>query len=74
MGRYRLHHSLGRRSVIRQLFSWSKKHFSNMKSCSHQKLTDAQLIALLLSRYVFKHPFPSIWWAILREDPQYLTG
>jgi len=23
---------------------------------------------LLLSRFVFKHPYPSIWWAMLRED------
>lgn len=25
-------------------------------------------MALLLSRLVFKHPFPSIWWQTLRED------
>lgn len=28
----------------------------------------ALLVALLLSRLVFKHPFGSIWWQLLRED------
>lgn len=68
MDRYRLHHSLGRRFVIRQLLRWTRKHFSDTKRCLHQKLTDAHLLALLLARYVFKHPFPSIWWNMLRED------
>ena len=68
MARYRLHHSLGRRAVIRQLHRWAKRYFSDLKRCSHQKLSDALLVALLLSRLVFKHPFPSIWWNILRED------
>ena len=68
MARYRLHHRLGRRQVIRHLHRWAKRHFSTQKRCRHQKLTDARLIALLLSRFVFKHPYPSIWWAMLRED------
>ena len=68
MARYRLHHSLGRRAVIRQLHRWAKRHLSDVKRCSHQKLSDALLVALLLSRLVFKHPFPSIWWNVLRED------
>lgn len=68
MSKSRLHHSLGRRRVIRTLFRWAKKHFSDRKRCQHQKLTDALLVALLLSRYVFKHPYPSIWWNLLRED------
>ncbi|ACO48206.1 IS982-like element ISDds5 family transposase [Deinococcus deserti] len=68
MARYRLHHSLGRRRVIRTLWRWGRKHFSDHRSCRHQKVTDAFLVALLLSRYVFKHPYPSIWWNILRED------
>lgn len=68
MARYRLHHSLGRRTVIRQLHRWAKRHFSDQKRFKHQKLSDALLVALLLSRLVFKHPFPSIWWQMLRED------
>ncbi|MFC6616491.1 IS982 family transposase [Deinococcus radiophilus] len=68
MAKYRLHHSLGRRHVIRHLYFWAKKHFSDQKICPHQKVTDAMLVALLLSRLVFKHPFPSIWWNILKED------
>ncbi|GAA5514596.1 IS982 family transposase ISDds4 [Deinococcus carri] len=68
MCRYRLHHSLGRRAVIRQLHRWARQHFSDQKRFKHQKLTDALLVALLLARFVFKHPYPSIWWNLLRED------
>ncbi|SEJ87773.1 hypothetical protein SAMN04488058_12719 [Deinococcus reticulitermitis] len=38
-----------------------------MKRFKHQKLNDALLATWLLSRFVFKHPFPSIWWLMLRE-------
>ncbi|WP_216329392.1 IS982 family transposase [Deinococcus aestuarii] len=68
MCRYRPHHSLGRRAVIRLLHRWAKRHFSDQKRCKHQKLTDALLVALLLARLVFKYPYPSIWWNLLRED------
>ena len=68
MCRYRLHHSLGRRAVIRRLHRWAKRHFSDQKRFKHQKLTDALLVALLLARFVFKYPYPSIWWNMLRED------
>lgn len=68
MARYRLYYSLGRRVVIRHLHRWAKRHFSDLKTCSHQKLSDARLVTPLLSRLVFKHPFPSIRWNILRED------
>ncbi|SMB85129.1 IS982 family transposase [Deinococcus hopiensis] len=68
MCRYRLHHSLGRRAVIRQLHRWAKRHFSDLKRFKHQKLTDALLVALLLARFVFKQPYRSIWWNMLRED------
>ena len=67
MARYRLHHSLGRRAVIRHLLRWTKRHFSDERRCRHQKLSDAMLLALLLARLVFKHPYPSIWWSLLRE-------
>ena len=45
MARYRLHHSLGRRTVIRQLHRWAKRHFSDHKRFRHQKLSDALLVA-----------------------------
>ena len=67
MARYRLHHSLGRRAVIRYLHRWAKKRFSELKRCRHQKMSDAYLVALLLASFVFKHPYPSIWWNLLRE-------
>ncbi|WP_420594353.1 IS982 family transposase [Deinococcus sp.] len=68
MCRYRPHHSLGRRSVIRFFWRWAKRHFSDARRCRHQKLTDALLVALLLTRLVFKHPYASVWWSMLRED------
>lgn len=68
MCRYRLHHNLGRRQVIRTLHRWSRRHFSDHKRCAHQKVSDGLLVALLLSRFVFKHPYPLIWWSLLRED------
>lgn len=68
MHRYCPHHSLGRRAVIRLLYRWAKRHLSDQKRCKHQKLTDALLVALLLARLVFKHPYPSIWWNLLRAD------
>ncbi|SMB97446.1 Transposase DDE domain-containing protein [Deinococcus hopiensis KR-140] len=54
--------------MIRQLHRWAKRHFSDLKRFKHQKLTDALLVALLLARFVFKQPYPSIWWNMLRED------
>ena len=68
MVRYRLHHSLGRRAVIRRLHRWAKQHVSDERRCRHQKLSDAHLLALLLARLVFKHPYPSIWWSMLKAD------
>ena len=68
MHRYRPHHSLVRLAVIRLLYRWAKRHLSDQKRCKHQKLTDALLVALLLARLVFKHPYPSIWWNLLRAD------
>ena len=67
MARYRLHHSLGRRAVVRHLHRWTKRHSSDQCRCRHQKLSDARLLALLLARLVFKHPYPSVWWSLLRE-------
>ena len=67
MARYRLHHSLGRRAVVRYLHRWTKRHFSDQCRCRHQKLSDARLLALLLARFVFKHPYLSVWWSLLRE-------
>ena len=68
MARYRPHHSLGRRAAIRYFYRWTRRHFSTRKTCKHQKITDAELIALLLSLFVFKVPHASIWWSLLRED------
>lgn len=67
MARYRLRHSLGRRAVVRHLHRWTKQHFSDRCRCHHQKISDAKLLALLLARFVFKHPYPSVWWSLLRE-------
>ena len=67
MSRYRPHHSLGQRQVVRLLHRWARKHFSDRKYRPHQKVSDALLVALLLSRLVFKHPYPSIWWAMLKD-------
>ncbi len=74
MDRYRLHHSLSRRHVIRTLHQWSKKHFSNELRCKHQKVTDTYLVALHLSRLVFKHAYPSVWWNMLKEGRPYLPS
>lgn len=68
MCRYRLHHSLGRRLVIRRLHQFTRRHFSTRKCHPQQKITDAYLLALLLARFIFKVPFASIWWNMLRED------
>ncbi|AZI41888.1 IS982 family transposase [Deinococcus psychrotolerans] len=68
MYRYRPHHSLTRRSVIRFFHRWSQRYFWDTKRCKHQKMTDAMLVALLLTRFVFKHPYASVWWNILCED------
>ena len=67
MARYRLHHSLSRRNVIRTLRRWARKYFDDSKRCRHQKISDAYLVALHLSRLVFKHPYPSVWWNILKD-------
>ena len=68
MARHRPRHSLGRRAAIRHFYRWTRRHFSTRITCAHQKITDAWLIALLLSRFVFKMPYASIWWSLLRED------
>ncbi|GGL86338.1 hypothetical protein GCM10010840_25370 [Deinococcus aerolatus] len=68
MVRYRPHHSLGRRAAIHSFYRWTRRHFSTRKTCKHQNITDAGLIALLLGRFVFKVPHASIWWSLLRED------
>ena len=74
MDRYRLHHSISRRQVIRTLHRWAKRHFKDKKRFKHQKITDAQLVALHLSRLVFKHPYPSVWWNILKDGRSYLPS
>lgn len=74
MDRYRLHHSLSRRYVIRTLHRWSKRHFSDEMRCRHQKITDAQLVALHLSRLVFKHAYPSVWWNMLKDGRPHLPS
>lgn len=74
MARYRPHHSLGRRAAIRSFYRWTRRHFSTRKTWKHQKITDAELIALLLSRFVFKVPHASIWWSLLREDRHGLSS
>lgn len=68
MARYRPRPSVGRRAAIRHFYRWTRRHFSTRKTCGHQKVTDAGLVALLLSRFVFKVPYASIWWSLLRED------
>lgn len=68
MARYRPHRSVSRRAAIRHFYRWTRRHFSTQKSCRHQKVTDAWLVALLLSRFVFKVPYASIWWSLLKED------
>lgn len=68
MARYRLHHSLGRRHVIRTLYRWTRKYLHDGKRCIHQKISDAMLIAIFLARFVFKQPHPSVWWSMLKAD------
>jgi hypothetical protein len=68
MVRYRPSRSIGRRAIIRHFYRWSRKHFSIKITCKHQKITDAWLIAMLLSRFVYKVPHASIWWGLLKED------
>ena len=68
MARYRLNHSLPRRTVVRRLYRWAKKHLSDEKYRPHQKLTDAKLLAYLLARLVYRHPYPSVWWNMLKAD------
>ena len=68
MARYRLHHSLPRRTVIRRLHRWTKKYLSDENYRPHQKLTDAKLVAYLLARFVYRHPYPSVWWSMLKAD------
>ncbi|WP_041230707.1 IS982 family transposase [Deinococcus peraridilitoris] len=74
MCRYRPHRSLGQREVIRRLHRWAKKHFGDTKYRPHQKVSDALLVALHLSRLVYKHAYPSIWWGLLRETRPWLPS
>lgn len=67
MARYRPHHRLGRRTVVRHFLRWTRKHVSTGRTCIHQKVTDAMLLALQLSRLVFKVPYASIWWSMVRD-------
>lgn len=67
MARYRPHHSLGCRAVVRYFHRWTRKHFSSAQTCRHQKVTDAMLLAVQLSRFVFKVPHASIWWSMVRH-------
>ena len=53
--------------MIRILYRWAKKHFSDTRRCTQQKVTDAYLVALHLSRLIFKHPYPSVWWNMLKD-------